>query len=77
MPRREKFSKSPYGIYHHGIGCEMEWGQRGEEEEDAVERKGFWDGVDLHLGTIEQKNTRKREGKRDTQKRTKQINIRI
>ena len=49
----------------------------GEEEEDAPERKGFHDGVDLRLGAIEQTNARKREGERETQKSTKQINKRI
>ena len=49
-------------------------GSEGEEEEDALEQRGFQDGVDLRLGAIEQTNTRKREGERererDTQKST-------
>ena len=54
-------------------------GSEGEEEEDALEQRGFQDGVDLRLGAIEQTNTRKREGERererDTQKSTKEIKI--
>ena len=54
-------------------------GLEGEEEEDALERIGFQDGVHLHFDAIEHTNARKREGEgeRDTQKSTKQINIRI
>ena len=48
-------------------------GSEGEEEEDALERRGFQDGVDLHLGAIEQTNARKRKGERNTQKKN-QIN---
>ena len=43
------------------------------EEVYALERRGFWDGVDFHLDAIEQTNARKKE--RDKQKSTKQINI--
>ena len=38
----------------------------GKEKEDALERTGFRNGVDLHLSAIEQTNARKRE--RDNQK---------
>ena len=37
-------------------------------EEDAPEHKGFWDGVDLHLGAIEQTNARERERERESKK---------
>ena len=40
-------------------------GLEGEEKEDAPERRGFWDGVDLHLSAIKQINARKREGGRE------------
>ena len=43
-------------------------GSEGEEEEDVPERRGFWDGVDLRLGAIEQTNARKRGRKRDAEK---------
>ena len=43
-------------------------GSEGEEEEDALERRGFWDGVDLRLGAIKQTNARKRGRKRDAEK---------
>ena len=51
MPRREKFSKKSFRVLssqnrtREGVGL--------EEEVDALERKGFWDGVDLRLGAIE------------------------
>ena len=35
------------------------------EEKDALERRGFYDGVDLRLGAIEQTNARKRERGRE------------
>ena len=45
------------------------------EEKDALERRGFYDGVDLRLGAIEQTNARKRERGRekDKQKNTNKI----
>ena len=45
----------------------------GKEEEDALERRGFRNEVDLHLSAIEQTNARKREKEereRDNQKNT-------
>ena len=36
-------------------------GSNGEEEEDAPERRGFQDRVDLCLGAIKQTNVRERE----------------
>ena len=54
MPRREKFSKksdlafSSWNQMCEGVGSDGE-----EEEEDAPERRGFRDGVDLRLGAIE------------------------
>ena len=50
MPHREKFSKksdlafSSQNQTEKGVGL---------EEVDAPERRGFQDGVDLHLGSIE------------------------
>ena len=43
-------------------------GLEGEEEEDAPEQRRFRDGVDLHLGAIEQTNARKRETHRKAPK---------
>ena len=54
MPRREKFSKksdlafSSQNQTWEGVRSE------GEEEEDALEQIGFWDGVDLGLGAMMQ-----------------------
>ena len=39
-----------------------------EEEVDAPERRGFWDGVDLRLGAIMQTNARKRERERERER---------
>ena len=47
MPRREKFFEKSFRALSsrnrtwEGVGL--------EEEVDALERKGFWDGVDLRL----------------------------
>ena len=41
----------------------------GSEEDDASERRGFRDGVDLHFGVIDMTNINKEKGrKRDNQK---------
>ena len=40
-------------------------GSNGEEEEDAPERRGFQDRVDLRLGAIKQTNVRGRERKKE------------
>ena len=45
---------------------------------EALERKGFWDGVDLRLGAIDTTNVNKREREReerDNQKSPKAIQI--
>ena len=50
MPRLQKFSKKSFRAFsswnriEEGVGL---------EEEDAPERRGFWDEVDLRLGAIE------------------------
>ena len=46
------------------------------EEVDAPERRGFWDGVDFHLGAIEQL-MKEIWRERNTQKSTNNININI
>ena len=43
------------------------------KEEDALERRGFRDGVDLRLGAIEQTNARERERERESQKSNNNI----
>ena len=47
------------------------------EKEDAPERRGFWDEVDLRLGAIKQTKAIKRERgrERDNQKSTNKTNI--
>ena len=65
MPRLQKFSKKSFRALssqnhtEEGVGL---------EEEDALERKGFWDGVDLRLGAIEQTNARKRKRERERER---------
>ena len=48
---------------------------------NALEQRRFWNGVDLHLGAIEQTNAREREREkereREMQKSTNNININI
>ena len=61
MPRREKFSEkacwasSSQNRIWEGVGL--------EDEDDALERKGFWDGVDLRLGAIDMTNVNKKKGR--------------
>ena len=53
-------------------------GLEGEgEEEDALERRGFRDRLDLHLGAIEQtkERKRKREKEGDNQKSSNKTDI--
>ena len=64
MPRLEKFSEK--SLWALSSRNRIEEGV-GSEEEDALERRGFWDGVDLRLGAIKQL-TQEREikGERET-----------
>ena len=50
MPRQEKFLKKSDLAFSSQNQTE-----KGvvSVEEDASERRGFWDGADLHLGAIE------------------------
>ena len=64
MPHREKFFEkslrafSSWNRIEEGVGS---------EEEDALECRGFWDGVDLHLGAMKQlTQERETEGERET-----------
>ena len=72
MPRLQKFSKKSLQAPSSQNRTEE---AVGSEEENASERKRFWDGVDLRLGAIEQTNARKREKERDNQKSTNNSNI--
>ena len=74
MPRCEKFSvKSDLAFLSRN--CTWDGVGSKREEKDALERRGFYDGVDLCLGAIEQTNARKREKRRkkDNQKSTNKI----
>ena len=68
MPRLEKFSEKSFQALS-SQNCT--WEGVGSEEEDAPERKGFWNRADFHLGAMEQLTKRKREGERNKQKSTK------
>ena len=72
MPRLEKFSEKSFRALS---SRNHTWEGVGLEEEDALERKGFWDGVDLHLGAITQTISREREREREKQKNTTNIKI--
>ena len=53
MPRLEKFSKNALkasSSWNRKLECE------GSVDEEAPERRGFWAGVDLHLGAIDTTN---------------------
>ena len=56
MPRLEKFSEKSFQALSSRNRTEE---GVGSEEEDAPERRGFLDEVDLYLGAIEQTNRRK------------------
>ena len=63
-PRREKFSKMSFRA---SSSQNRIWEGVGSKEDDALERKGFWDGVNLCLGAIDTTNiNRKRERERET-----------
>ena len=64
MSRHEKFSKKSV---HAFSSRNLTWEGVGSEE-DAPERRGFWDGVDLRLGAIEHTNARKREKGRERER---------
>ena len=65
MPRLQKFSEKSFRALSSRNRTEEGVGSK---KEDAPERRGFWDRVDLHLGATEQTNERKRE--RENQKST-------
>ena len=73
MPHREKFSeKALRASSSRNQICDGV----GSEEVNALERRGFWDGVDLRLGAIDMTNInekRGRERERDNQKSPKQL----
>ena len=75
---REKFSeKSIQAFSSRNQTWEGLESTREEEEEEALERRGFRDGVDLCLGAIEQliERERERERERTNRKIPTQINI--
>ena len=64
MPRLEKFSKKSWQPF-----SSQNWMWKGVGlEEDALERRGFWDGVGLRLGAMLRLSKKGREG--DKQKST-------
>ena len=70
--RLQKFYKKSF----HALSSQNHtWKGVSSAEEDAPERRGFWDGVDLRLGAIEQTNARKRESERDNKKSTNNSSI--
>ena len=65
MPRQEKFfEKALQASSSRNWICDGV----GSEDEDAPERRGFWEGADLRLGAIDTTNIiKKREGERERQ----------
>ena len=62
MPRQEKFSEKAFrASSSRNRICD---GVR-LEEVDALERRGFWDGVDLRLGAIDTTNVNRKERERE------------
>ena len=47
----------------------------GLEKEYAPERRGFWDEVDFRLGDMIQLTERKREGERETRRKSPNTSI--
>ena len=70
MPRLQKFSEKSFRALSSRNRTEEGVGSK---KEDAPERRGFWDRVDLRLGATEQTNERKRE--RENQKSTDNSSI--
>ena len=74
-PRREKFSEKSFQA---SSSRNRIWEGVGSEEDDAPERRGFWDEVDLRLGAIDTTNVNKRERegrKRQSEKSQSNSNI--
>ena len=70
MPHLQKFSEKSFRALSSRNRTEEGVGSK---KEDAPERRGFWDKVDLRLGATEQTNERKRE--RENQKSTNNSSI--
>ena len=74
MPYLEKFFEKSY----RALSLQNQtWKGVGLEEVDALEWRGFRDGVDFRLGATEQltKRERERERERENQKSTNTVNI--
>ena len=64
-PHRENFSEKSFRASFSRN--QIEEGVGSEDEVEALERKRFWDGVDLRFGVIDTTNINKREGERKRQ----------
>ena len=72
-PRREKFFEKSFQA---SLSRNRIWEGVGSEEDDVLERKGFWDGADLRLGAIDTTNVNRRRGKeRQSEKLQSSSNI--
>ena len=63
-PRQEKFSEKSFQA--SSSRNQIEEGV-GSDEDDALEWRGFWDGANLRLGTIDMTNVNKKERERERQ----------
>ena len=59
-PRREKFFEKSFWA---SSSRNRIWEGVGSEEDNALERKGFWDGADLRLGAINTTNVNRKRGR--------------
>ena len=74
MPRREKFSEKSFQALS-SWNCTWEGVEL--KEVNALEQRRFWNGVDSHLGAIEQTNAREREREREKERCRKAPTISI
>ena len=74
MPHLEKFSENALKASSSRNRIRE---SEGSEDEEASEQKGFWVGVDLHVGAIDTTNVNRKRGRerKDNQKSPKQYQI--
>ena len=59
-PHRQKFSEKSFQA---SSSWNRIWEGVGSEEDNALKRKGFWDGADLRLGAIDTTNVNRKRGR--------------
>ena len=74
MPRLEKFSENTLKALSSQNRTVV---GEGSVDEEAPERRGFWAGVDLHLGAIDTTNVNRFRGRRREEQSEKSQEIQI